>query len=223
VVFVWDRGQAHACGSCYSDGQLLLAGAPEDTDEFDDAVILHELGHLIVDHLGRDDSPGGSHDGSRTDPLVAYGEGVATAFALLVLDNSLYIDTNMSGVRAYENLERAPYLEAYGTSNGALTGQVSEWMVAALIWDLADPASPDEPFDRLAVPLEAIWRVYFEGVRDLRRPDLGFPGMDLADWLDTFRVAHAHLAEALEQLVGGHHSFPMTPVGKLKREFSGWQ
>jgi hypothetical protein len=197
---------------------IFLAGAPDDTDEFDDPVILHELGHFIVRELSWDESPGGSHDGRRTNPLVAFGEGIATAFALLVASEPLYVDTGGSGVLAYEDLEDMPYLDAYGTSDGSLAGDVSEWATAALVWDLTDADRPAEPFDRISVSRDALLRLFFYDVPDRRRPDLGHGGMELADWLNAFRCRYPELAPRLARLLR-HQEFPLE-LGKSKCEWS---
>jgi hypothetical protein len=216
LQIVWDQGVAHSCGSCYSGGQILLAGGPVDTDEFDAVVILHELGHFIQDQLSWDDSPGGSHDGSRTSPLVAFGEGIATAFAMLVRRDPLYIDTVLTGSRAYEDLERVPFREAFGTSDGTLTGRVSEWTTAALIWDLFDRAAEEEPFDDVQMSRNDLFRVMFDHLLDPRRRDLGATGLDLADWLESFRCAYPAVTPGYERLVFGHARYPINLVDKAK-------
>ena len=220
VTFVWDRGQAHACGSCYSDGMILLAGGSTDPDEFDAIVILHELTHLIIDQLSRDDSPGGDHDGTRTRPIIAFAEGIATALAILYVENPVYVDTSAFGVRAYEDIERLPFLQGYGTSDGTLSGQVSEWLPAALIWDYADTHSDDEPFDDLDFRRVDIYRTFFTHLLTERRRDLGAPGVDMADWLNAFRCSQPAHSGSIEAYARGHQGFPFPALGKDKCEWS---
>lgn len=62
----------------------LLGGEPgrrstTDTDEHDEAVILHELGHFVFDRLSSASSTGGTHpSGHFVDPGLAWEEGRAT-------------------------------------------------------------------------------------------------------------------------------------------------
>lgn len=62
----------------------------ENTDHFDDFVIVHELGHFIEDNCGQLTSPGGSHQiVSRIDPRLAWSEGWANYLAVQVLYNNM--------------------------------------------------------------------------------------------------------------------------------------
>ncbi len=62
----------------------------ENTDHFDDYVIIHELAHFIEDHCGQLITPGGSHAlVSRIDPQLAWSEGWANFLAAQVMYNSL--------------------------------------------------------------------------------------------------------------------------------------
>ncbi len=59
LTYRWERGRAFGCGSCYGGDVVSLGGGEDDTDEYDDVIVLHELGHYFVDHYSHDDSPGG--------------------------------------------------------------------------------------------------------------------------------------------------------------------
>lgn len=62
----------------------------EDTDHFDDYVIIHELGHFIEDNCGQLTSPGGGHDVlSRIDPRLAWSEGWSNYLAAQVMYNQI--------------------------------------------------------------------------------------------------------------------------------------
>lgn len=82
------------------DHQLFILGgkngdmAFEDTDHFDDSVIVHEYGHFLEDVCGHSDSPGGSHNGNfLIDPRLAWSEGWANYFQTTVTGDKYYIDT----------------------------------------------------------------------------------------------------------------------------------
>ena len=77
---------------------FLLGDAVVDTEEFDDHVIVHEWGHYFEDNFGRSDSFGGPHGvGDKLDARLAFGEGWATAFSAIALDNPIYCDTGPAG------------------------------------------------------------------------------------------------------------------------------
>ena len=121
----------------------LLGGDPgaqatTDTDEHDEAIILHELGHFVMDRLSGDSSIGGMHPrGVLVDPGVAWEEGRATWFATAVLGLPFYRDTigisPTGSTRVDENLETPQ----------APRGLGSETSVAGVLWDLSDGESGD--------------------------------------------------------------------------------
>ena len=77
---------------------FLLGDAAVDTEEFDDHVIVHEWGHYFEDNFARSDSTGGPHGiGDKLDARLAFGEGWATAFSGIALDNPIYCDTGPAG------------------------------------------------------------------------------------------------------------------------------
>jgi len=119
----------------------LLGGEPgrqhtSDTDEHDEAIVLHELGHFVMDHLSTDSSPGGNHPaGVLVDPGLAWEEGRATWFATAVLGAPSYRDT--IGVAPRGRLRVDHDLESGGQGPRGLG---SEQGVAEILWDLADGA-----------------------------------------------------------------------------------
>src|SRR3989344_2239847 len=74
----------------YINGGKLDNIVSEDTDHFDDAVIIHELGHHIENVCGTMESPGGIHYGLyRTDARLAWSEGWGNFFGAHVIKNNL--------------------------------------------------------------------------------------------------------------------------------------
>lgn len=124
----------------------LLGGQPgqqasTDTDEHDEAIILHELGHFVMDRISGDSSIGGMHPrGALVDPGLAWEEGRATWFATAVLGLPFYRDTigiqgSGSGTtRVDENLETPQSPRGLG----------SETSVAGILWDLSDGDAPSQ-------------------------------------------------------------------------------
>jgi hypothetical protein len=132
---------------------LELLGGPlgeqarTDTDEHDEGIILHELGHFVMNRLAGDSSIGGRHPpGALVDPGVAWEEGRATwlAMALLAAEEPArepwYRDTvgivPTGSTRIDEDVEHP----------SAPRGLGSERTVAAVLWDLTDGG--EGPVDR---------------------------------------------------------------------------
>ncbi|MFO0680782.1 MAG: hypothetical protein U0234_01970 [Sandaracinus sp.] len=137
----------------------LLGGQPgqqasTDTDEHDEAIILHELGHFVMDRISGDSSIGGMHPrGVLVDPGLAWEEGRATWFATAVLGDPSYRDTigivGMGSTRVDENLETPQPPRGLG----------SETSVAGILWDLSDGGAyglPDVDGDGVAIGPAAV-------------------------------------------------------------------
>lgn len=146
-------------------------------DGYDDAVILHEIGHVVHNIWSDSDNPGGVHyfGDSDQDPRLSFGEGYATAFAGMVLEHfgreALYVDSSptakIGGYQLRLMLEStAPYTE------GAL-GSADEVAVACVLYDLLDgpeslDGSPGVDDDELTpassvaglTPAAAWWKVF---------------------------------------------------------------
>ena len=132
----------------------LMGGEPgrvtsTDTDEHDEAIILHELGHFVFDRLTSDSSIGGLHPaGTLIDPGVAWEEGRASWFATSVLGRPAYQDTigrePGGSLRVNHDLE---------VGFPGPTGAGSETAVSEVLWDLSDGAEgiPDADNDGLAI------------------------------------------------------------------------
>lgn len=144
VTVEWSffRGEIPAGSGRYC---LELLGGPlgeqstTDTDEHDEGIILHELGHFVMNRLAGDSSIGGRHPpGALVDPGVAWEEGRATWFAMAVLAEeqpdreAIYRDTvgivPTGNTRIDEDVERPSLPRGLG----------SERSVAGVLWDLTD-------------------------------------------------------------------------------------
>lgn len=119
--------------SYYADNELYILGkANIDTDEFDDHVIIHELGHYFEDNLSRSDNIGGSHSGgSILDMRVALSEGFANAFSGMVTDDPSYRDSNGNSQSSGFEID---------VENNAVTnpGWFSESSVQSILYDIYD-------------------------------------------------------------------------------------
>lgn len=209
----WRPGFSDACGSCFRPGArplIDLGGRVGDPDEWDAAVILHELGHYVAAVFSRDDSGGGPHDGSPIAPAVAWSEGLATFHAGWQQGDAVQLDYKITGV-ARLDLEVMDDPRAFGTADGSATGDLSERLVAAVLWDLHDaPPEDDDPAGlsdgRLFAPLFEVLAGAWV--------DRGAPGVDLLDYLDALWCAGPEPAGAAAVLA--ERAVPHTPSCRRK-------
>lgn len=69
-----------------------------DSDEYDDTLLAHEIGHYIHSVAGRNDSPGGTHGiNTPLDARAAFAEGFANWFSYYVTGEELITNTFASG------------------------------------------------------------------------------------------------------------------------------
>lgn len=111
---------------------FLLGNAAVDTEEFDDHVTIHEFGHYFEDTFSRSDSTGGPHFlGETIDARLAWGEGWATAFAAMSLDEPQYCDTGAAGTTGGFGIDTE--FDGFGPQ-----GWFNEISVATFVYDLWD-------------------------------------------------------------------------------------
>jgi hypothetical protein len=134
------------------DWLFILGTEDEDTDEYDDHVIAHELGHWFEDNFSRTDSLGGSHSlDDILDETIAFGEGWGNAFSGMVMLDPHYRDTMAVD---QGNTALSMDLEADSISDAAvvddeldngdfrpLDGGWSESSIQELLWDCFDGGS----------------------------------------------------------------------------------
>ena len=134
------------------------AAATDDTDEYDDDVILHELGHHVALALSKDSSLGGDHVLSdAANPPLAFSEGFATFFSALVRGDPVFIDA--AGVLGNAPTGFVINVESRALSTPSLRGGArglrSEQSVAEILWDLVDGAEGRPNADAESVVLTA--------------------------------------------------------------------
>lgn len=173
-------------GSYYQSdaNNINLFGLAQDTDGYDDTVIMHELGHFVQDTVSQSDSQGGAHDGRPADPNLAMSEGFASYWASAARNNPYYIDTwGVGGADAWAvNLERTQYP---ANPNGTMSQNISEWLVAEALWDMIDQPTPDD--DTMATTSFLVL-TSLRSVTRAGHTDRGFAGVDLVDFLDEWFI-----------------------------------
>ncbi len=119
-------------GGAANPSLFLLGDADNDTEEFDDHVVVHEWGHYFEDTFSRSDSIGGRHGlGESLDPRLAFGEGFATALAAIALAEPLYCDTGAPGTIDGFGIDAEN--AGFGTQ-----GWYNEVSIVTLVYDLWD-------------------------------------------------------------------------------------
>lgn len=210
LTYRWERGRPFSCGSCYGGDTISLGGGEDDTDEYDDDIILHELGHYFVDHYSGDSSPGGSHRDRQVEPRLAFGEGLGYFFALLVSGRPYIVDTFIDDIRVIDydamtqnGASRADFL---GTTGGA-NGDLREEIVAGIFYDAFDPSSAEEPFDRVALGQDGTMALLVDYFGTWPHADQGARGIDLSDLLFAL-VCFSDVPAADVQALADDRNFP---------------
>lgn len=213
LTYRWERGRPFDCGSCYSENEISLGGGTEDTDEYDDDIILHELGHFFVEHFSADSSPAGAHRDRQVEPTLAYGEGVAYFFANLVRDNPIIIDTFEGSTRVIDNenvlQNGVARPDLTGTTDGTSSGRIREEVVASILWDAYD-SGDNESFDRVALGRDAMLRLLVDHFGQRLSHDYGARGIDLSDALQAL-VCVANVPSRDAVALAEARSFPWQP------------
>ncbi len=203
----WSRGSNQ--GTYYSNRSIVLLGSTSDDDGYDDTVILHEIGHFVEDTIGRSDSPGGSHDGSPTDPTLAWSEGFSTYFNMAVRGAPHYMDSNSGGGWGYNadtSLTRA-------MAGGAIGQDVSEDMVSECLWDLGDGGSGDDD-PAISASHADVLRVAPAYLATATLRSVGVSGVDLVDFLDGWLVAEGLAScTGTRGVITTTHAFPYDYAG----------
>jgi hypothetical protein len=147
--------------SFYSPSQqviYILGGADQDTDEFDNHVIVHEWGHYFEDIMSRADSLGGAHSIiDRLDMRLAFSEGFGNALSGIILGDSRYIDS--FGTRQLFGFQ----IDVERNDNRA-RGWFNEASVQSILYDIFDgitvvPVGDPEASDDIEAGLAPIYDV----------------------------------------------------------------
>lgn len=199
-------------GACTVRRALSVQGKDEDRDEYDDMVILKEFFKSVVDQLSGDDNPGGLYDSTRDDPRRAWSEGVSTFFACDALSSPHFVNSRPEGVYVVDDVEDMLSPFAFFSSTNTIDGEISPYLVSALLWDLRDEAG-GEDHDALDTLSKAIYDVVFNYFGSGHYRDRGVLGVDLVDFLDGWLCRGWGRKEALEVLVSQHHQLPYDFAG----------
>jgi hypothetical protein len=145
-------------GGTFRDGSLIYLNGrrEEDSDEFDDSMILSLYGDYLLQRFSRTGSPGGPWSfGERLDPRLAFEGGWLYFFPQAVLGTPEFIDTwGDGGEEAFVlNLDE-------DRLEDDAPGYWSSYSVASTLWDLFAADGDEGP--HLGLGLGPIWRVLRE-------------------------------------------------------------
>ena len=159
LAVYWQVGSTDGTYYSHFDHSMHLYGTTEDTDEYDDAIVVHEFGHYVADVFSRDDSSGGPHYLNREYPLpLSWSEGVAHYISSLLRENPQHLDTYGDVDYLTFNLETVHAGLGPEQQAAVAPGAGCELRVAAALWDVTD-ATGDDPE---AASEEDFWRVFHE-------------------------------------------------------------
>ncbi|MBI3857515.1 MAG: PKD domain-containing protein, partial [Planctomycetes bacterium] len=158
----WDPGGLKGTYFDNTVPAVFLLGKTSDPDQYDDDIILHEIGHWVAFTFSKDDTIGGGHSViDQLDPRVSWSEGWAHYWSASVrrfcnaafppaeyAAPNLQVD-NFFGSNSVFDLEGPsfPTLAIMATN---------ELAVAASLWDITDPTN--EAFDTLSGNEAEVWR-----------------------------------------------------------------
>ncbi len=158
MVIYWEAGTSNGTYFSFASGAIFLLGADWDPDQYDDDIILHEIGHWVTRNFSRDDSPGGIHSISdQLDPRLSWSEGFAhywsaavrRAFPAEYAFPSSIVDNAAGGASTFD-------IEGPSLPDLAVMA-TNELAVAAVLWDITDIAS-EGGFDLLSGNEAETWR-----------------------------------------------------------------
>ena len=178
--------------SHFNGTEIYILGAEDnDTDEYDDHVIIHEWGHYFEEYFSRADSIGGPHgSGDILDMRVAFGEGWGNAWSGIASGDSVYRDS-------YGINQASGFSFDVGSNACTNPGWYSECSVQAILYDLSVATFAD------FTPLYNV----------LTNEQKNTPAMtSIFSFITELKLNHVPEASAIDTLVGGQNIDPITDI-----------
>jgi hypothetical protein len=167
----------------------VLGNQNVDTDEYDQHVIAHELGHYIQDIFSRDDSIGGPHGpDDRLDLRVAFSEGWGNAFSGMVKNDPRYRDSFGSAQGSDFDIN----VESEATT---APGWFSETSAQLILYDVFDAAA--DANDGVQLGFGPILQVLTTNLPTIE------PFTSIFSFLAHLRANNPGAAAGIDTLVGG--------------------
>jgi len=221
---IWKPGITWSCGSCYIDASPLevgksttatamyIGGHSAEESAWGTPTVLHEFGHYVAKRT-RDDSSGGNHAMStKCHPTLAWSEGFATFYALMIqslragkpIHHYWRVVQNGSFWIDYSRLAGSVTLP-HPDPNQNMRQDLGEAWVTYMLWDFWDGLDIDDPStppDDVRLGTANIWKAlysprYLSPINDGR----SVWGVDFVDFVDTILCNHPEAADDIMALL----------------------
>jgi PKD repeat protein len=164
LTIYWEPGSQDGTYFNRGSNAVFLLGENTDPDEYDDDMILHEIGHWIAFNFSKDDTTYGPHSIlDQLDPRKSWSEGWAHYWSAAVRRYINSISTDPIPEYSAPNLQVdtfAVYTSSFDVEGPSFPTQAimatNELAVAAVLWDITDPAN--EAFDSVSGQEGEVWR-----------------------------------------------------------------
>jgi hypothetical protein len=157
LLIYWEAGSTN--GSYYSSLQnaVFLLGSSADPDEYDDDIILHEIGHWVAHNFSKDDTLGGPHTiVDQLDPRTSWSEGWAHYWSATV--RRFFPGEYPSPQTQVDNFGTG--FSVFGIDPPSFPSQTvmatNEVAVATVLWDITD--TQGGTFDLGPGHEQAVWQ-----------------------------------------------------------------
>ena len=238
MAVAWSPGITWNCGTCYVNNMqtdigktrmrstMYIGGGEGDESAWGYPTLLHEFGHYVLATLYKDSTEGGSHGLSTPcDPQLAWSEGFATFYALMMLS----LRTGVPESQYWRVLKSGSYWVDYAhlyessgfgslvapkpslTSPKLMKQNLGEAWVTYMLynfWDGYDIADPTVPGDDIYIGTEGIFNTLasprymkYYSYHDANRKTYGVDFVDFTDALvcgqdsDTFTTITDYIVE----------------------------
>jgi hypothetical protein len=224
VLVEWKKGYQTVTSYCAGVRGIVIQGngTGGDTDEFDDPVLMHEFGHFLEAAFSVSDSPGGSHDGSPTDPRLAWGEGYGTYVGCRIAGSSLYFDTTASGASVTDLNNTG--VKASANDALGIKQLMSEYVTGEILWRIdlgtgGNTTGVGATGGQGSAPIFDVLGGYFKN-NPKYNDNHGVSGRELVKFLDgwscrDFQGKAAASTSVLQQVVTTDHGFPYDDYGHM--------
>ncbi len=152
----WQAGSTDGTYFDRSVNSIFLLGLASDPDQFDDDIVLHEIGHWIAANFSKDDTPGGPHTiVEQLDPRLSWSEGFAHYWSAVVRKfagypfPTLQVDNFGSGHSTFD-------IEGPSFPSQAIMA-TNELAVVCILWDIID-AVDEGGFDSINNQETPVWK-----------------------------------------------------------------
>jgi PKD repeat protein len=170
MLVYWEPGTQNGTYFDRAPNAIFLLGDPADPDEFDDDIILHEMGHWVAFNYSKDDTLGDRHAVyEQLDPRTSWSEGFAHYWSAAVRRHENFRLSTLPGPPPPEYAAPNLQVDNKGIGNGVFDIEgpsfptqavmaTNELAVACVLWDITDVVN-ESPFDTLSGNEPEIWRV----------------------------------------------------------------